>query len=500
MSGSPLRHQQIWHLEPRDPAVLGDGRGSLAFVTGGTWPFPFPGTVAGMVRTRLYESLASTHEDEATRRRADDATSKQLLEDVRIRGPWLLRRRSDEDPGEVWFPAPADARIDSASICERRGEDCSLYPAPADARIDSASSLVGPEIIDLDTSGNEGVHGSRTPGHPELPGLCRLPDRKEESGDKLRELSNTFWPMRFIVRWALGVHAPAEQAGDLRALFTEVQRETKAQLDNPLLVREERIHVAIDDRRGTAEPRQLFATAGFRLRPSWRLVVEVTSEGDLPPAGETWVQLGGRGRRSFLEVHTSEGPGAFPRWDTVHDLYHRHADGRRGLRLQLLSPAYLPARSPSESSVHQHGDPAWCPSWLLPGASGIHPLLADWAERTGLTLRLHAVCIPCHLVVSGWNLRGQPQSAGPSVRHADRTGAPREVRRLVPAGSVYYLTLHDREGNRIGDPKTHLPGLCEALWGAVLDPEGPGELPLPNEFRAPPAADGYGHILPGYWT
>jgi hypothetical protein len=450
MSTPAVQPHQLWRLDPRDPAVLGDGRGSLAYVTGAVWPFPFPGTVAGMVRAHLLEGGGRVIDDEAAR---------AILKEVAIRGPWLV------DPEDnLWFPTPADLRIDSIS----------KKPIP-------------PKILDIDDPELKGAYGSRAPGAPELPGLCQLPER-DKDGNKHDSPRDAFWSLPQQLCWALG--DPPDSA----------------KCEENILSTETRIHVVLDDKTGTAEPNQLYATAGFRLCEGWRLAVEVRSTHERRLEGTRWAQLGGRGRRAFLEIQEPPGPGTFPTWDSVCNRYESSAEGKRGLRLQLLSPAYLPERA-----LHHHGDPAWCPSWLRPRPgvhegvhAGIPPQLRGWAQEYGLHLRLHAVCIPGHAVVSGWNQRGRSASKGPSVRRGDPTGAPREIRRLVPTGSVYYLTLHDRAGRELGEPdrKKHLLEVCNALWGAFLDPEGPAETTDPDlhNFRAPPTADGYGMLLPGYWS
>ncbi len=493
VSGSSfIRPNQVWHLDPRDPVVLGDGRAGVAFVEGGTWPFPYPGTVAGMVRTAILRGETQVSPKAAT----------NLLEHVRIRGPWLLAPQPAPQEGDLlpssrlYVPAPSDVRLvpDVA-----KGE-----PKP-----DPVSRLLGPTFLDL--SPDEGVVWPEGEGHPEPRGLCVLPERVPEGparGAKLEPLADQFWPLSLAVAWGLGYHNPtARPDGPAGEAFRDLVdgAVSHAVARRAFLPKERRIHVVIQDATGTAEHGLLFSSSGFRLPEGWALGIEVEVPENLAlDPGTHIVQLGGEGRLSYVDVAAPRdlGAGAFPGFEPWRPLFEDAARGAAGLRLQLLTPAYLPARKPGSPLLHNHGDPAWCPSWLYPDGdgAGLHPALRDLLEDARLRLQLHSVCLTGHVVVSGWNLqggrRGPPR---PGTGKRERTGAPREVRRLVPAGTVYYLEFI-RDGVPYQD-REHLaailPGVCEALWGGVIDPEGPGE--VAGDFRAPAASDGYGLVLPGCW-
>ncbi len=73
----------------------------------------------------------------------------------------------------------------------------------------------------------------------------------------------------------------------------------------------------------------------------------------------------------------------------------------------------------------------------------------------------------------------------------------REVRRLVPAGSLYYCHLT----NDAGEPasRQQLLQACQALWLAVLNPERSDRSGDDANLRATTARDGYGLVLPGLW-
>ncbi len=479
---------QVWRLDPRDPVVLGDGRTGLPFAEGRTWAFPYPGTLAGMVRTRVLRGESQVGPELA----------RSLLEEIRIRGPWLVApeaRPGTQDPlpsSRLYVPAPADVRLApgneddgvQARVRRLRG---ARYEEP------------GPE---------EGVIWPRQAEGPVPRALCQLHERELDGphqGAKARSLQGQFWPFSLAVAWALG-YRPDASGTALSDGFLQMAAEAVARADasRPFLHKERRVHVVLDDRTGTAEAGLLFSSTGFRLEEHWALALEVAlpSEWALESGTHT-VQFGGESRTSFLEVsEVGRGTeGAFPPFDPWRAVYEDAARQASGLRIQLLTPAFLPSRAPGEILLHGHGDPAWCPSWLNPlaGGEGVHPWLSDLLEEADAMLRLYAVCLPGHVVVSGWNLQGGRWRAGPDPGKRERTGAPREVRRLVPAGTVYDLEFVGKDDpTRAPD---HLPELitraCERLWGGVIDPGGPGE--MPGDFRAPAAFDGYGLVLPGCW-
>lgn len=88
----------LYYLQPRDPLVVRDGRPNSGRSESGTLRFPYPGTVAGLVRTRMGASTSGAfelhgHLDELRR--------------VAVKGP-LLVRKADRT---VFVPAPRDALL-----------------------------------------------------------------------------------------------------------------------------------------------------------------------------------------------------------------------------------------------------------------------------------------------------------------------------------------------------------------------------------------------------
>ena len=314
-----------------------------------------------------------------------------------------------------------------------------LVPAPCDR---AARGDVFQRARLLALCDGEGLYWGGAPLAPD-PSPTYVTGYGDDPHEKSRSSEDdaAVWPLDAAVRWALGGDVlpgdvkPPDRSGDVKSP------------DLPL-GREQRTHVAIDNDTGTAAPAQLFTSHGLRPGRNVGIALEVTAPaGSRPPS--TAVVLGGEARLSFRSTQPEAALPSFARFQADYQAAAR-TPGLRGLRIQLLTPACFHAGAPA-------GTPAWRP-----------PALADF--------QLVAMCVPGFQAISGWNLQD-----------AQGRGAPRAVRRLVPAGSVYWYEWR-------GDPKavaTSVLDRCEALWAQPID----GDRPLTDEeraeFRAPPARDGH---------
>lgn len=400
--------RKTWVIDPRDPLVFGTGVPPTAFVAR-TEALPPPSTVAGMVRARFVAGNSYV----------SPARAAELLERISVRGPWL-RGPAASGTEELWVPAPHDgvragAAFVPATVEKPTLDEGVLWPASAPDDL---------QLVHLEERGTNGAKVAAIAA------------------------STPLWPLGAVVRWALGEDvtpaqiAPRQHGADPAGI----------------LGREHRVHVAIDNRTGTAQPGALYSSPGTRFERDFEIAIDVTVHGEPDAAPPGAVVLGGESRLSFRRIDPSA---TFPTFDVYEPQYtNALARSPRGLRIQLLTPACL-----------QHdaapGTPAWRPPPPVDG------------------LELVAACIPTHSAISGWDLQA-----------ADGRGAPRAVRRLVPAGSVYYYVFPELEGEALSRA---LLAACRQLWGCPITPDRPRTPGDVAQHLAPPARDGFGLVLPGFW-
>lgn len=430
-----------WLIEPRDPIVIRDGRSTTELGGAPAFLLPPPNTVAGMVRSSFVARKSHVTPEQA----------RQLLEIRVARGPFLVQRGSGASAYTHWLPVPSDAVV---GCFKGQGDKVS-------------KRLVRGRIEYLGE--DEGVLWPE--GSPAELALVTLKgkDDRDHKTEPLAE-HTALWPLEAAVEWGLG----HEEMEPFPSLSFGASPSTDGQVAPALIRTEGRIHVVIDDASQTAEPGMLYSTPGVRFEEGSGIAVEIETPDDMAwPEADAPVFLGGEGRTSYRSTRPEA---AFPSFETYEDRFLRAAKGDTpdGIRLQLITPAWLH----DGASV---GAPAWLPSWWK---SGRHPQLPS-----GLTLKLVAACLPGFVAISGWNMQG-----GSSAR-----GAPRSVRRLTPAGTVFYFHLLDGHG-RLADSEALLDA-ARALWAVPIEPEAALELPgrSRDTYLAPAARDGFGLVLPGFW-
>jgi CRISPR/Cas system CMR-associated protein Cmr3 (group 5 of RAMP superfamily) len=401
----------------------------------GDLDLPLPSTLAGMVRTALLESRGAAIQD-------DEEVRKTL--DVKVRGPWLVGDAQDPNVSSktIWVPAPHDAW--------------------SERNHDWAASNQNPRVYRAGLSQHPfGEHCIGPNGHTDdLRALRTFTQRLHGNGQKADWPvggSLRYWRLEQAIDWATCSEPPP-----LFEPFGGIQSEP-------------RTHLSLDSQTLTAKEGMLFTSEGRRYRSDFAIGFSVQSseigEALLPGLP---VRLGGKGRVATLgKVHP--GSLAFPRKTYQERLDElKKKSTRVGLRLQLITPGCLddgpdvaehPSR-PDASSITR----AWLPAWAHPPAQPI-----PGAEKYG-PFALHAVCMPARAItVSGWNVR---------------KGAPKRVRRLIPAGTVYVFepeaTLADPYG---------LVDICELLWFCSLFAGTVGDK---DNFLASPEHDGFGIVLPGF--
>ena len=219
---------------------------------------------------------------------------------------------------------------------------------------------------------------------------------------------------------------------------------------------DERIHVKIDPKLQRAEDSHLFVTSGLvfpdvratpikpdqeSLRgtePLQILIQAHTKNAEIQSLIEKlshWHPVGGERRLSRIQKENT-----FDNLACPTDL-KKALEQAPGLRMFLTTPA-----------IFKQG---WLPNWLNEELKGTIP-------QTDIQVRLRGACLGRYQPISGWSLeRG-------------RRG-PKAIRRMVPAGSVYFFEVLKGETaslsdkwlqHHIGDSEQdNLDGFSGVIWG-----------------------------------
>jgi CRISPR-associated protein Cmr3 len=213
-----------------------------------------------------------------------------------------------------------------------------------------------------------------------------------------------------------------------------------------------RTHVKIDPKLGTSEDTKLFETIGLDFsvkdqKDKIELAARVEDEGEFADFAlkiDSFNTIGGERRLARWKTFKAQEGWTCPS-DMVSDLA-----GKKKVRMILASPAIF--------------SDGWRPGWLNDWPMNEAPYY--WPK--GLKLRLVSACIDRWKPISGWSLE----------KNKNCNPGPKPIRRLVPAGSVYFFEI---EGD--GDAAT----LAKSLWlRSVCDND--------QDRR-----DGFGLALWGIW-
>jgi hypothetical protein len=304
-------------------------------------------------------------------------------------------------------------------------------PPPADVRVRE-----GVDAVEwLPAKPTAATHTFLPPTAPRVTFLIR-PSDVDEGGAKCKPL-NCPIPLTRAIDWSLAQGSTVDER--VWTDSAEGANEREAQAVRRWKIEERRIHVVRDDERGTAVAGGLFRTAGTRLPERFsycfslrggRPLLAGASEGRM-------VQLGGESRMADLTAASDLFP-IFP-----VEKYRQAAPLQGYLRLQLVTPG-----------------------WFGDERQGI-PLIEGLNKSD---LRVVAACFDRYQAFSGW-------------KHT----TPRAVRRVVPAGAVYWIGQGEK-----GQPleRKELLDLAEALF---LQPLPAGQVGSTN-----PARLGYNICLPGF--
>ncbi|XCN74082.1 MAG: type III-B CRISPR module-associated Cmr3 family protein [Candidatus Electrothrix aestuarii] len=406
-------------FEPKSPLVFRTGRPFDQAGDPVSLDFPLPSTLAGACRTAIGDVKGW-----------DFAEKIQELKDTPVHGP-LAALITEDGATQPLFPKPADA-----AYMREQGQKNAEVLHPRESPPDTWSDLQDKPGKDLE--------------------LVYLPEDAEG-----KPVSGAgWWNQTHLTNWLLGKGLPAETLPEDLG-WSGPQQEL-------------RTHVQLESKTFAAATGQLFQTNNLSFAPGRLNKDENRHEGwgkeqygllahlpndDLKETAQLFRRIGGEGRIAHMKQHAEGWPG-IP--EALTSALGKLEQGKelRGIRLVLATPA-----------LFTYG---WRPGWIKDDMIGCPPGFSEEDKYT-ICLRLKAFITPRWEPVSGWDLVKNSQDNTEDKQDKKGKGAARAVRRMVPAGAVYWFEVE--QGHK------HLP----KLW---LQPISD----LPQDRN-----DGYGLVLPGIW-
>ncbi len=404
-------------FEPKSPLVFRTGRPFDQAGDPVSLDFPLPSTLAGACRTAIGDMKGWNF-----------AEKVQELKDTPVHGP-LAALISEDGATEPLFPKPADAMY----VREDKKEEHSPEEKMKTSILQLQPQL---DLVKQDT-------WSDLPGDLTPVGLAS----KEELAGKPYKKGANWWDEKNLTEWLLGKGLPGKQPEKLGWSGPQQELRTHVQLESSTL---------------SAATGQLFQTNNLSFSPKQReekdgwnteqygLLARLPDD-NLKNQSTLFRRIGGEGRIARVERKDNGWPGINP------DLEEK-LKGSNAIRLILATPA-----------LFTHG---WKPGWIKETSEG---LIGSPPGFLKITLQLKAFVTPRWEPVSGWDLVRNSQDVDKGKAEKKGPGAARAVRRMVPAGAVYWFEVIAGQ--------EHLP----ELW---LQPISDDE-----QDRN----DGYGLALPGIW-
>jgi CRISPR-associated protein Cmr3 len=422
-----MTSDQLTYLRvtPHDPLIARDGRPFSAGLRMRSLDWIYPSVVAGSLRTLLGQ-MTGGFADPGQEKAAYDQLVGALL-DVAIAGP-LPVVAAHGAPDELYFPAPADLTV-------KRSDDGSLDVLPI-RPCDAWRKGAGTDFLD--------EHGL-------------VPAVPADEGDDFKpEPVPGFWSTTRMTEWLSGdYHSPLKSG-----------RWPEGFLGLPL--KDRRTHVKVKPGSGASEDGMLFQTVGLdftRLlrqgadRREWittpeiSLSIRVASRNGLSEHLlnlSNWSPLGGE--RRIAKWEADAGANAGVPWIVPPGirgaLEEVAKESHPLIRMVLATPALF--------------DEGWRPGWLTirNEPDGTRTLVGTIPD-TAVGVRLIAACVDRWKPLSGWSYQ-------PPI-------GPKPVRRLVPAGAVYFFRVEAGDATELisrwlasvcDRPQDRRDGFGLALWGS----------------------------------
>jgi CRISPR-associated protein Cmr3 len=255
-----------------------------------------------------------------------------------------------------------------------------------------------------------------------------------------------FWSWNMMAKWLCnasgdGFDAPPDlEAKKKSSSACKQSKKMKNYLQETYFLNvpkeESRFHVKIDPILGSSEDGMLFETVGLDLTlkertDGMKIAARVAAEIDTQTSNQTkelikkfssqvteidsFGFLGGERRLSNWKASEIAHEG----WVIHPKLANALTNETRRVRLVLATPAVF--------------DNGWFPGWLKPCEEHLEGTPPGIPDECNLTLRLVSACVDRWKPISGWSLERN--------RISGSKPGPKPIKRLVPAGSVYFFEI-----------------------------------------------------------
>jgi CRISPR-associated protein Cmr3 len=410
-------------IDPHDPIIARDGRPFGAGQRMGSLDWLYPSVLAGAVRTTLGKTA-----------RADFSKQDTIdsLKRISVSGPLPLWNN------RIFLPAPRDIIVREERSKEIR-DRCAYAIRPTKMKQGEGCDLPFPKKVLIPAMLPESVGKEFKP--------AGIP---------------AFWSMRKMVEWLMNPSGNGFVEPPMPKDLGEIKASSEFL---PTPQKDFRTHTKIDRELGSAEDEMLFKTIGLDLSMKGhpqgiQLAARVEAEGVLLNGQKAedikidcFSTIGGERRLSHWNAEMPQKGWDFPA-EEMREALARQKTGNKKIRMILATPAIFN----HVSGVCQ----GWLPGWLKLHGSDL--IGAPKEAPPSLKLKLVSACTDRWRPISGWSLE------------KGRRG-PKPIRRLVPAGSVYFFEV--LKGDAFA--------LAETLWlRSVCDNDQDG-------------CDGFGLALLGVW-
>jgi CRISPR-associated protein Cmr3 len=414
-------------ITAHDPIIARDGRpfGIGQGIRMRSLDWPYPSVLAGSLRTMLGKLNGGFFQKDI------DNLLKDLL-DIRIAGPLPLKDT------QIYLPMPKDI------LAKKDGKEFEAIPLRPE-------KLGNGEVCDF-------------PNSRLLPAMISETNDDGNNDDFKPEELPAFWSFKKMTEWLVNPSGlnfnlckdSEKKDDDLDSECNEKMNKKVGDNDPDFLAspkRDERVHTGIDPKTGTAaiEEGLLFMSVGLDMSTTEkgggiRLAARVE-------AGNPFEEIIGK----LNEIHPFGGERRLAHWSKADEPVGWRCPPEISSKLKKLDSGRI-RMVLATPAIFSKG---WMPGWLdSETLEGIPPRLKDDPK---FKLKLISACTDRWRPISGWS--AEAKSRGPKA-----------IRRMVPAGSVYFFEAKSAEAASDLAKSYWLESVCDekqdckdgfglAVWG-----------------------------------